>query len=66
MKGYDELNKFFCKDRGFEHRQESVYCSKNKMPIHDVFDLVQELRTSCPWMKKRLTRMDVADVGGML
>lgn len=62
-KGYDQLYDFFCKKRDFEHRQGSVYCSMEEMYTHQVFDLVEELKRSCPWLKNCLTRMDVADIG---
>lgn len=62
-KGYDKLNDFFCKQKRFEHRQGSVYCSTKKMSTHDVYDLIRDLKKSCPWLKNCLTRMDVADIG---
>lgn len=61
-KGYDELERFFTK-RNFEHRQGSVYCSKDTMYSHDVIDIVGELIVQCPWLKTCLRRMDVADIG---
>lgn len=62
-KGYEQLNGFFCKTNCFEHRQGSVYCSIEKMSAHEVYDLVDELNASCPWLRNCLTRMDVADIG---
>lgn len=62
-KGWEELEKFFVKKNNFEHRQGSVYCSMEKMSIPNVYTLVDELKTSCPWLKNCLTRMDVTDIG---
>lgn len=62
-KGYDQLYQFFCIKNNFEHRQGSVYCSRERLSTHDVFDIVERLRKECPWLKTCLTRMDVADVG---
>lgn len=33
------------------------------MSAHEVYDLVDELNASCPWLRNCLTRMDVADIG---
>ena len=38
----------------FEHRQGSVYCSIEKMSAHEVYDLVDELNASCPWLRNCL------------
>lgn len=62
-KGWEELGKFFDKERNFEHRQGSVYCSTEKMSIADIYALIKELKKECPWLRKCLTRMDVADIG---
>ncbi|MDE6913992.1 MAG: hypothetical protein K2P35_09895 [Lachnospiraceae bacterium] len=62
-KGWEELEKFFGKERNFEHRQGSVYCSLEKMSILDVYYLIDELKISCPWLRNCLTRMDVTDIG---
>ena len=62
-KGWEELGKFFSKKKNFEHRQGSVYCSLEKISVLDVYALVDELKSACPWLKNCLTRMDVADIG---
>lgn len=62
-KGWEEIEKFFGREKNFEHRQGSVYCSIEKMSIADIYGLVRELKKECPWLRNCLTRMDVADIG---
>ena len=62
-KAYNELFDFFCKFKGFEHRQGSVYCTNILMDDYDVWKVSCELQEKCPWIVKSLTRMDVTDIG---
>lgn len=62
-KAYSELFEFFCRQKGFEHRQGSIYCSKNILDNYEVSKIVGELSEVCPWMVTSLKRMDVADIG---
>lgn len=63
LKGYKELFEFFCKDRNFEHRQGSVYCSKNRMKLLEVTKILDELINNCPWLKNCLRIMDITEIG---
>lgn len=62
-KAYNELFEFFCRQKGFEHRQGSIYCSKNILDNYEVLKTVGELSEECPWLVTALRRMDVADIG---
>ena len=62
-KAYNELYDYFCNDRGFEHRQGSVYCTHKLMNDYDVWKMSCELQKKCPWITSALTRMDVTNIG---
>lgn len=62
-KAYNELFDFFCRDKGFEHRQGSVYCINRLMNDYDVWKLSSELQKKCPWLVSALKRMDVTNIG---
>lgn len=64
-KAYDELYTYFCITKNFEHRQGSVYCSKEPMNTTNVLYMINELISICPWLKLCLKRMDIADVGDL-
>ncbi len=64
-KGYEELYEFFCKNRDYEHRQRSVYCSNNRMTNKEVLITIIELTKKCPWLKMCLRRMDITNVGDL-
>ena len=61
-KGYNEMYKFFCKAREFEHIQGSAYISDSDMQIYEVYDLIKELKKNCPWTSTCLRRIDIADI----
>lgn len=61
-KAYNELYDYFCNDRGFEHRQGSVYCTHKLMNDYDVWKMSCELQKECPWITSALTRMDVTNI----
>lgn len=62
-KGYEELYKFFCIERDYEHRQRSVYCSNNPMSNKEALKTIINLTDNCPWMKSCLKRMDITNIG---
>lgn len=55
--------KRFMKKHGFEHRQGSVYISKDKLSNADINILVGKLAKELPWLSKCATAFDVTSIG---
>ena len=61
-KGYRLLQRYLT-NNDFEHRQGSVYCSFKVTNVLELAIILAKLRKACPWLKKCLRRMDIANVG---
>lgn len=55
--------KRFMKKNGFEHRQGSVYISKERMTNADINILVGKMAKELPWLSKCATEFDVTSIG---
>ena len=48
-KAYRDISQFM-KMNGFEHRQYSVYTSKNSLTTYGIVDLMEKLSQKLPWL----------------
>lgn len=48
---------------GFEHRQYSVYTSKEKLTTLDVVGLMESLAKQMPWLHRCVNEIDVTNIG---
>ena len=62
-KGYRELKRLLSRDYDYEHRQGSVYCSFKTKSLFELCQIMVVLRKRCPWLKRCLRRMDIANIG---
>lgn len=51
------------KINGFEHRQYSVYTSKNSLTTYGIVDLMEKLSQKLPWLYLCINEIDVTDIG---
>lgn len=61
-KGYRILKRYLSKN-DYEHRQGTVYCTFKVTSILELGMILIKLKKHCPWLKKCLRRMDIANVG---
>ena len=61
-KAYGDISRFM-EQNGFEHRQFSVYVSREKLMISDVNLLIEKLAMRMPWLAACINQLDVTDVG---
>lgn len=59
---YKDIRDFFERN-GFEHRQGSGYCSKDKITDSNVTDIIYSLKNELTWLPKCVSRLDVTDIG---
>ena len=62
LKAYKQIGAFL-KSRGFVHRQWSGYISRNKLSHMDIYNIVTDLDTTFPWLRKCVKKFDVTDIG---
>ena len=46
-----------------EHRQYSVYTSKNSLTTYGIVDLMEKLSQKLPWLYLCINEIDVTDIG---
>lgn len=61
-KAYQDISVFMCAN-GFEHRQYSVYTSKERLDTYDIVELMEKLAEEMPWLGKCAKEVDVTDIG---
>lgn len=61
-KAYRDIS-CFMKENSFEHRQYSVYTSKEPLTIYDVVELMDKLADKMPWLYDCVNEIDVTDIG---
>lgn len=61
-KAYADIARFM-KKNGFEHRQFSVYISKEKLTEAKVISLMDELAFQMPWLIHCVNQIDVTNIG---
>lgn len=61
-KAYKDISQFM-KVNGFEHRQYSVYTSKDCLTTYDIVDLMEKLSKEFPWLYFCVNEIDVTDIG---
>lgn len=59
---YYDLRKFF-KRHKFFHRQGSGYISDKKLSTADIYDLMDELLDTLPWVSLCVNKIDVTNIG---
>lgn len=59
---YDDLRSFF-KRHQFSHRQGSGYISDARLSTADIYDLMDELGQTLPWIGDCVNKIDVTNVG---
>ncbi|MDO4921687.1 MAG: VapD family protein [Phascolarctobacterium sp.] len=59
---YYDLRKFF-KLHKFSHRQGSGYISDEKLSTADIYDLMDELLDTLPWVSLCVNKIDVTNIG---
>lgn len=59
---YGDLRRFF-KHHQFSHRQGSGYISDTKLATADIYDLMDELSQTLPWMGVCVNKIDVTNIG---
>jgi len=61
-KAYRDISRFM-KAEGFEHRQYSVYCSKEPLTDRQLFMLTAKMAKQMPWLYSCVNEIDVTDIG---
>lgn len=61
-RAYYDLKRFFTK-KGFEHKQGSGYVSEDKLASADIFELLDALYHTLPWISEAVKAFDVTNVG---
>ena len=61
-KAWTDINRFMSKN-GFEHRQYSVYVSKEPMTQSSVNMLILAMVKQMPWLSKSLNAFDITNIG---
>lgn len=61
-KAYKDISRFM-KENSFEHRQYSVYTSKEPLTMYDVVELMDKLAGKMPWLYSCVNEIDVTDIG---
>jgi len=59
---YGKIKAFLTK-RNFSHEQYSGYHSKYKTTDLEIFDLIQEMSDSLPWLKHCINHFEVTNIG---
>lgn len=59
---YREIRSFFEKN-GFFHRQGSGYCSEEKITDYELFELMEKMFKTFPWLGNCTKRIDATDIG---
>jgi virulence-associated protein VapD len=60
-KAYSDISDFM-EANGFEHRQYSVYTSKEPMSVYGVNKLTEKLASEMPWLNNCVNEIDVTDI----
>lgn len=58
---YNDLKKFLVNEN-FIHRQGSGYISQDKLSSLDIYELIEDIEQSLPWVSKCINKMDVTNV----
>ena len=53
----------FLKQHNFSHEQYSGYHSKYKTTDLDIFEIIEEMMETLPWLKQCVNHFDVANLG---
>ena len=61
-KAYSDISDFM-KDNGFEHRQYSVYTSKEPTSARNIAKLISRLAAEMLWLNSCVNEIDVTDIG---
>lgn len=61
-KAYKDIGHFMS-ENGFEHRQYSVYVSKEPLSTYDIANLMDKLANKMPWLYPCVNEIDVTDIG---
>jgi virulence-associated protein VapD len=61
-KAYTDISRFMSKN-GFEHRQFSVYTSKERITNTDITLFMADLAKEMPWLSKCVNQIDVTNIG---
>lgn len=61
-KAYKDISQFMRKN-GFEHRQYSVYTSKENLTTYDIATLMEKLAREMSWLYPCVNEIDVTDIG---
>ena len=61
-KAYGDLKEFF-KNENWEHRQGSVYTSRDILTYYDVAKLMEKIAKDMPWLSDCVDTIDVTNVG---
>lgn len=61
-KAYYDMKRFF-KGHNFSHKQGSGYVSNVKLTIQDIYELINDLCETYPWITKCVNEFDVTNVG---
>ncbi|MDE6014231.1 MAG: hypothetical protein K2H41_00830 [Acetatifactor sp.] len=61
-KAYKDISRFM-KEEGFEHRQYSVYDSREKMTSFDITEMLERLAKRMPWLYPCVNDIDVTIIG---
>lgn len=61
-KAYRDISRFMAKN-GFEHRQFSVYTSREELTEAKVVTLTRKMAKEIPWLVHCVNQIDVTDVG---
>lgn len=61
-RAYKDINGFMIHN-GFEHRQYSVYNSREQFTTYDIANLLDRLANTMPWLYPCVNEIDVTDIG---
>ena len=61
-KAYMDISHFMSKN-GFDHRQFSVYTSKERITNTDIALFMADLAKEMPWLSKCVNQIDVTNIG---
>ena len=61
-KAYADISRFM-KKNGFEHRQFSVYISKDRINNTDINILISDIAKEMPWLVHCVNQIDVTNIG---
>lgn len=60
--GYFKLQRFL-ENIGFEHEQYSGYHSTEKTTDYNIFNILDEMQRTLPWLSKCARKFEVANIG---